>query len=87
MSIHLYDRRATALANRVASDAISVRNRLIAECGDQPLDMRAICCWIARSEAQRRDAEWRMLAYEALTVVEQAALLDRTIDACPEHGA
>lgn len=81
MSVHLYDRRATALVNLVASDAISVRNRLIAECGDQPLDMRALCYWIARSEAPARDGEWRMLAHQALSVVEQSVLLDRATGA------
>lgn len=87
MSIHIYDCRATDLVNLVASDAIAVRNRLVAECGEEPLDMRAICCWIAWSEASRRDAEWRMIAHEALTLVEQAVLLDRAVVASEEHSA
>ena len=86
MSVHLYDRRAIDLVNLVANDAIAVRNRLIAECGDQPLDMQAICCWIARSEAPRHGADWSMLAHAALTIVQQAVLLDRAV-AGREHAA
>jgi hypothetical protein len=88
MTIHLFDRRASPLVNLIASETVGLRNRLIAECGDQPIDMRKLAYACAKSILPLGcETEWRGLAYESAIVIQQALALDRAVGACREMAA